>query len=67
MGDTARPLWRPGDLNPRQIRLLEYLDEQDQITNSDYQRLCPAVSAETLRRDLEAQPESGFSENILGW
>jgi ATP-dependent DNA helicase RecG len=40
------------DLNPRQQRALGYLVENARITNSDYQSLCPEVSAETLRRDL---------------
>jgi len=40
------------DLNPRQQRALGYLAEYARITNSDYQALCPEVSAETLRRDL---------------
>ena len=40
------------DPNPRQQRALGYLFEQARITNSDYQELCPEVSAETLRRDL---------------
>ena len=39
-------------LNPRQALALAYLDEHEQITNRDYQALCPDVSAETLRRDL---------------
>lgn len=44
--------WRHHGFNPRQIRLLEYLDQHEQITNREYQALCPEVSAETLRRDL---------------
>ena len=40
------------DLNPRQQRALGYLVENNRITNSDYQALCPEVSAETVRRDL---------------
>lgn len=40
------------DLNPRQQRALGFLAENARITNSDYQSLCPEVSAETLRRDL---------------
>jgi ATP-dependent DNA helicase RecG len=38
--------------NPRQQRALGFLIENGRITNSDYQALCPEVSAETLRRDL---------------
>ncbi|MBN1399731.1 MAG: DeoR family transcriptional regulator, partial [Anaerolineae bacterium] len=47
---TAR--WQASGLNPRQVSLLEYLDTHDQITNREYQMLCPEVSQETLRRDL---------------
>ena len=39
-------------LNPRQERAVGYLVQRARITNSDYQALCPEVSAETLRRDL---------------
>ncbi len=39
-------------LNVRQERALGYLATQARITNSEYQQLCPEVSAETLRRDL---------------
>ena len=47
------------DLNPRQERALGYLIEHARITNSDYQQLCPEVSAETLRRDLVAFVKKG--------
>ena len=40
------------NLNPRQERAVGYLIDKARITNSDYQELCPEVSAETLRRDL---------------
>ena len=40
------------DLNPRQERAIGYVAQKARITNSDYQALCPEVSAETLRRDL---------------
>ncbi len=40
------------DLNPRQLQVLNYLLLHGRITNGDYQELCPAVHAETLRRDL---------------
>jgi ATP-dependent DNA helicase RecG len=39
-------------LNPRQQRALGFLAENNRITNSDYQSLCPEVSPETIRRDL---------------
>ena len=47
------------DLNPRQERAVGYLTEKARITNSDYQELCPEVSAETLRRDLVALVKKG--------
>ena len=31
---------------------LAFVQENGRITNSDYQKLCPDVSAETIRRDL---------------
>jgi ATP-dependent DNA helicase RecG len=40
------------NLNPRQERAIGYVSQKARITNSDYQTLCPEVSAETLRRDL---------------
>jgi len=40
------------NLNPRQERAIGYVAQKARITNSDYQALCPEVSAETLRRDL---------------
>jgi ATP-dependent DNA helicase RecG len=44
--------WRQYHLNERQKKALAYLTENDRITNREYQTLCPAVSAETIRRDL---------------
>jgi ATP-dependent DNA helicase RecG len=40
------------DLNPRQKRAVMYLTKHQRITNRDYQKLCPEVHPETLRRDL---------------
>jgi ATP-dependent DNA helicase RecG len=39
-------------LNDRQQKLLVQLVSRKRVTNRDYQELCPAVHAETLRRDL---------------
>jgi len=44
--------WRHLGLNERQERALAYLAEKGRITNSEFQDLCPEVSAETIRRDL---------------
>jgi ATP-dependent DNA helicase RecG len=45
------PQWEKA-MNERQARALTYLRERGQITNREYQQLCPDVSAETLRLDL---------------
>ncbi len=47
----ATPIWEK-TMNERQARALTYLRERGQITSREYQQLCPAVSAETLRLDL---------------
>jgi ATP-dependent DNA helicase RecG len=45
------PKWTR-NMNERQARALAYIRENGSITNREYQRLCPDVSAETLRLDL---------------
>ncbi|MCI0397418.1 MAG: putative DNA binding domain-containing protein [Chloroflexi bacterium] len=45
------PRWTRS-MNERQARALTYVRENGSITNREYQRLCPDVSAETLRLDL---------------
>ena len=47
----ATPIWEKA-MNERQARALTYLREHGQITNREYQQLCPDVSPETLRLDL---------------
>jgi len=56
---ARRPLRTPAssrraqlDLNPRQELALQHVIEHQSITNREYQKLCPDVSAETVRRDL---------------
>jgi ATP-dependent DNA helicase RecG len=49
--DTVRS-WLAQGLNERQITALNFVLDNGRITNSDYSSLCPAVSSETLRRDL---------------
>jgi ATP-dependent DNA helicase RecG len=39
-------------MNERQMQALAFVRENGSITSSEYQRLCPQVSAETLRLDL---------------
>ncbi len=45
------PKWTRS-MNERQTRALTYVRERGSITNREYQKLCPDVSAETLRLDL---------------
>ena len=47
------------NLNERQARALHYIQEHGRITNRDYQTICPAVSAETLRTDMVDLVEKG--------
>jgi ATP-dependent DNA helicase RecG len=49
---TGHARWSHLDLNPRQELAVQYVIEHQRITNREYQRLCPDVSAETIRRDL---------------
>lgn len=51
-GQETRSRWSHLDINERQENALEYVAENDRITNREYQELAPDVSAETLRRDL---------------
>lgn len=46
-------------LNPRQVRALQFLTHNDRITNGQYRELCPDVTAETLRLDLRDLVEKG--------
>jgi ATP-dependent DNA helicase RecG len=43
--------------NERQQLALDYVREHGSISNSEYRRLCPGVSPETLRRDLASMVE----------
>ncbi len=45
------PKWTRS-MSERQMKALAYVRETGSITNSDFRRLCPNVSAETLRLDL---------------
>ena len=44
--------WPQLDLSPRQSLALQYVIDHRRITNREYQKLCPDVSTETIRRDL---------------
>lgn len=47
----AAPKWE-SVMNERQARALQFIREKGRITSRDYQELCPDVSPETLRLDL---------------
>ncbi len=48
------------NMNERQLRALQYIQERGRITNREYRELCPHVSAETLRLDLADLVERGI-------
>ena len=41
-----------GDMNERQLKALNYVQQYERITNREYRDLCPHVSGETVRLDL---------------
>lgn len=47
----STPRWTRS-MNERQTQAVNFVRESGSITNREYQRLCPDVSAETLRLDL---------------
>jgi ATP-dependent DNA helicase RecG len=47
-------------VNDRQTQAVTYLRQNGSITNREYQVLCPTVSAETLRLDLNDLVEKGI-------
>lgn len=47
----AAPKWEQ-QMNERQMRAIAHIREHGSITNRDYRELCPDVSPETLRLDL---------------
>ena len=57
------PEWATG-MNERQIRAIQYLKESGRITNREYHELCPDVSPETLRLDLNDLVEKGLVMKI---
>lgn len=59
----AIPEWATG-MNERQIRAIQYLQESGRITNREYHDLCPDVSPETLRLDLNDLVEKGLLMKI---
>lgn len=45
------PQWET-NMNERQAKALQYLEQHRSITNREYRELCPNVGAETLRLDM---------------
>jgi ATP-dependent DNA helicase RecG len=59
------PRWSHLELNPRQELAIQYIlehggSETARLTNREYSRLCPDVSAETIRRDLSDMVHKGI-------
>jgi ATP-dependent DNA helicase RecG len=52
------PAWQ-SSMNERQLRAIQYMQEQGRITSREYQQLCPDVSPETLRLDMVDMAERG--------
>ena len=57
---ASRRSWQAAGLNPRQVALLEYLDEHPHISAGQYRDLCPEVSDESRRRDLSGLVKRGI-------
>ena len=47
-------------MNERQARAVTYVREQGSITNREYRELCPDVTPETLRLDLNDLVDRGL-------
>jgi ATP-dependent DNA helicase RecG len=59
----AVPEWERG-MNERQLRALQYLQQHARITNREYHEICPDVSPETLRLDLNDLTDKGLIMKI---
>jgi ATP-dependent DNA helicase RecG len=55
----ATPRWETS-MNERQARALTYVRESGSITNREYRQLCPDVTPETLRLDLNDLVDRGI-------
>ena len=51
-------------MSERQIRAMQYLQQNGRITNREYRDLCPDVSPETLRLDLADLVDKGLIMKI---
>ena len=49
-------------LNDRQIKVLDYLLEKENLTIQDYEEICPGVTRRSLQRDLKDLLEKGLIE-----
>jgi len=49
-----------GEMNERQLKAIQYVEQHKSITNREYRDQCPHVSAETLRLDLADLVERGI-------
>lgn len=50
----------PSNMNERQMRAMNFIEEQGRITNRDYRQLCSDVNPETLRLDLVDLVDKGL-------
>jgi ATP-dependent DNA helicase RecG len=50
--------------NERQARAMQYLSEHGRITNREYHDICPSVTPETLRLDLNDMVDKGLIMKI---
>lgn len=54
-----QPEW-VGRVSERQAKALTYVEKQGRITNREYRKICPGLSAETLRLDLADLVDQGI-------
>jgi ATP-dependent DNA helicase RecG len=56
---VTTPSWQ-SNMNERQMRAMNFIEQQGRITNRDYRQLCPDVNPETLRLDLVDLVDKGL-------
>jgi ATP-dependent DNA helicase RecG len=56
---VTTPSWQ-SNMNERQMRARNFIEQQGRITNRDYRQLCPDVNPETLRLDLVDLVDKGL-------
>jgi len=47
-------------MNERQMRAMQHLEEHGRVTNRDYREICPGISSETARLDLNDMVNKGL-------